>query len=232
MNFVYRPHYQPALKQDTCLNTSLFTYLELSNYQKAKFPIMKYESIFINSSLVFKLCRNTEEIYMGKGGSSKDTYATRQSRGERLIQERVHDPYKIRSKLPEPTVCPECQAVFHQGRWAWTEIPTTANQELCPACRRIRDRVPAGFLTLSGKFYQEHREEIINTIRNKEGEEKARHPLKRIMDIEDRNGETVITFTEIHLPRGIGEALNNAYKGELDYQYTDEVNILRVRWHR
>jgi NMD protein affecting ribosome stability and mRNA decay len=172
---------------------------------------------------------------MGKGSSSKDTYTTRQKgagRGERLIQERVHDPYKNKHKLPEPTVCPECQAVFHQGRWVWAEVPTTANQELCPACQRIRDRVPAGFLTLSGKFYQGHREEIINTVRNKEKNEKAQHPLKRIMDIEDRDEETVITFTEVHLPRGIGEALKDAYKGELDYQYTDEVNILRVRWHR
>jgi hypothetical protein len=178
---------------------------------------------------------------MGKGGSSKETYITHQKgvttaetgRGERLIKERVHDPYKARSKLPEPTVCPKCQAVFHQGRWVWAEeVPATANQELCPACRRIRDRVPAGFLTLSGEFYQEHREEIINTVRNKEENEKAQHPLKRIMDIEEQNGETVITFTEIHLPRGIGEALNNAYQGELDYQYSDEVNILRVRWHR
>jgi hypothetical protein len=172
---------------------------------------------------------------MGKGGSSKDTYTTHQrgaERGDRLTQERVHDPYKIRSKLPEPTVCPECQAVFHQGRWTWAELPATANQELCPACRRIRDRVPAGFLTLSGEFYQEHREEIINAVRNKEENEKAQHPLKRIMGIEDQNDETVITFTEIHLPRGIGEALNSAYKGELNYQYTNEVNVLRVRWHR
>ncbi len=27
-------------------------------------------------------------------------------RGNRLIRERVHDPYKTRLKLPDPTVCP------------------------------------------------------------------------------------------------------------------------------
>jgi NMD protein affecting ribosome stability and mRNA decay len=182
---------------------------------------------------------------MGKGISSKDPTIAHQKkgpapgadrgdrgRGDRLIQERVHDPYKTRSKLPEPTVCPECQAVFTQGRWSWTEVPAEANQTLCPACQRIRDRVPAGFLSLSGEFFQNHREEILNLIRNKEQSEKAQHPLKRIMNIEEQEQETVITFTEIHLPRGIGEALQRAYEGELDYQYAEQTSILRVRWHR
>lgn len=182
---------------------------------------------------------------MGKRSSSKDpTIASPQgaptpgaargnrSRGDRLIKERIHDPYKTRSKLPEPTACPECHAVFQEGRWAWADVPPRANQELCPACQRVNDRVPAGFLSLSGEFFQAHKEEIINLIRNKEESEKAQHPLKRIMAIEEQEKETVITFTEIHLPRGIGEAVNRAYEGELDYQYTDEANILRVRWHR
>jgi NMD protein affecting ribosome stability and mRNA decay len=182
---------------------------------------------------------------MGKGISSKDPTIAHQKkgpapgadrgdrgRGDRLIQERVHDPYKTRSKLPEPTVCPECQAVFTQGRWSWTEVPAEANQTLCPACQRIRDRVPAGFLSLSGEFFQNHREEILNLIRNKEQSEKAQHPLKRIMNIEEQEQETVLTFTEIHLPRGIGEALQRAYEGKLDYQYAEQTSILRVRWRR
>jgi hypothetical protein len=42
-----------ALKQDARLNASLFVYLELSNHLKAKFPMVEYESIFINSGLIF-----------------------------------------------------------------------------------------------------------------------------------------------------------------------------------
>ncbi len=182
---------------------------------------------------------------MGKGSSPKNpttaspgrapmpgTDRGSRKRGDRLIKERVHDPYKSKSKLPEPTICPECQAVFQEGRWTWAEIPSKANQELCPACQRINDRVPAGFLTLSGEFFQAHKVEIINLIRNKEESEKTHHPLKRIMAIEEQGNETVITFTEIHLPRGAGEALKGAYEGELDYQYTDEASILRVWWRR
>jgi hypothetical protein len=32
-----------------------------------------------------------------------------------------HDPYKARHKLPEPAACPECGAVFHEGRGQWVE---------------------------------------------------------------------------------------------------------------
>ncbi|NIQ95469.1 MAG: hypothetical protein GWN87_15645 [Desulfuromonadales bacterium] len=38
-------------------------------------------------------------------------------RGNRLIRDRDHYPYKTRLKLPDPTICPRCSAVFHKGRW-------------------------------------------------------------------------------------------------------------------
>ena len=37
------------------------------------------------------------------------------------IEEHRHDPYKARHKLPEPTVCSQCGAVFSEGRWQWVD---------------------------------------------------------------------------------------------------------------
>jgi hypothetical protein len=74
----------------------------------------------------------------------------------------VHDPYMSKSKLPEPTVCPQCHAADHQGRWTWTPRPAVAHEEMCPACLRIRDKNPAEFLTLRGRYLQEHKANIIN----------------------------------------------------------------------
>jgi NMD protein affecting ribosome stability and mRNA decay len=155
-------------------------------------------------------------------------------RQDRLIKERIHDPYMTRSKPSEPTVCPECGVVFAGGRWQWmTQTPEDAERSLCPACQRGRDRVPAGYLYLSGDFLAQHRDEILNLVRNKAEGETAQHPMKRLMDIEERvDGGLEITFTDVHLPRGVGDAIRRAYEGELDIQYTDEAGIVRVYWTR
>src|SRR5690349_4580543 len=39
------------------------------------------------------------------------------SRRDKMFEERVHDPYKARHKIAEPSVCSQCGAVFHEGRW-------------------------------------------------------------------------------------------------------------------
>ena len=155
------------------------------------------------------------------------------ARLDRLIKEKQHDTYKTKGKLSEPTCCPECGAVYHQGRWQWLESrPENAHELKCPACQRIADRVPAGFVSISGEFFQSHRDEIIGLIHNIEAEEKKHHPLNRIMNLADEDGGLEITTTDMHLPRDIGVALENAYEGELDFHYADESNLLRVKWLR
>ncbi|MGC2456785.1 MAG: BCAM0308 family protein [Gallionellaceae bacterium] len=152
------------------------------------------------------------------------------SRHDGVFQERVHDAYKIKGKLPEPTVCPQCGAVFHEGRWQWSKAPEGAHRKTCPACHRIHDHYPAGFLTLQGDFFRAHRDEIMRLVHNNEKHEKAEHPLQRIMAVEEKDGATLVTTTDIHLARGIGEALHHAYQGELQYHYNPEQDLLRVSW--
>ena len=156
----------------------------------------------------------------------------RHGRKDRMLKELDHDPYHSKRKIKEPNQCPECKAVFQNGRWTWSAAPSGAGHQLCPACQRIKDRVPAAFLTLSGEFLTEHRDEIENLIRNYEERECAERPLKRIIGSEEEESGVVFTFTDAHLARGIGDALQSAYKGELDYQYSKEDIMLRVSWSR
>ena len=153
-------------------------------------------------------------------------------RRDRLIHEHVHDPYKTRLKLVDPSVCPQCGAVYESDRWRWGSPPANAGEQICQACHRINDRYPAGEIDLSGEFLALHKEEIINLARNQEEIEQAEQPLHRIMSIEDRQDHVVITTTVIHLPRRIGQALHSAYKGSWDVHYDEEGYFIRVRWSR
>lgn len=166
--------------------------------------------------------------------SGKNGDVARIGRRDRLIKEKIHDPYMTSAKPSGTVVCAECRVVFQAGRWQWNnDVPENATATLCPACQRIRDRVPAGILTLGGDFFQAHKEEIINLMHNKVDSEKSRHPMKRIMAIEFQDdGKAVVTFTDMHLPRGVGEAISRAYEGDLDIQYTEGAGLLRVYWER
>jgi NMD protein affecting ribosome stability and mRNA decay len=154
------------------------------------------------------------------------------ARKDRLLREHEHDTYKTRHKLPEPTVCPQCAAVYQQGRWRWAAAPPGANEEICPACHRIADKYPGGTVALSGEFFEQHREELLNLARNEEERAKAEHPLQRIIAIEESGDGALITTTDQHLARGIGAALQHACRGELDYHYVEESKVLSVTWKR
>ncbi len=146
--------------------------------------------------------------------------------------EQAIDPYRNDKKLSEPTVCKDCGAVYHQGRWQWGDAPKNAHQETCPSCRRIQDNFPAGYVTLNGSFLEAHLDEIQKLIQHHAERERAEHPLKRIMAINHQNGTIEITTTDMHLAKGLGEAIHHAYQGELKTEHTPGENLVRVSWHR
>ena len=153
-------------------------------------------------------------------------------RKDRLIKQKRIDAYQPTHNLPEPTVCTKCQSLFINGRWTWKTPPSDANRTICPACQRISDNYPAGFVTLKGKFFVLHRDNILNIIKNVDNQEKRGRPLERIIKIDKQNDQATITTTGIHIARRIGDALSKSYKGDLQIQYADADKSVRVNWMR
>lgn len=156
----------------------------------------------------------------------------RAGRREQLLQGLGHDSYKSKVKLPDPTRCPDCGAVFRNGRWTWETGRNEVNASVCPACKRIRDGLPAGYVTLGGAFFLDHRDEILHLVKHCEEREKAAHPVQRIMAIERRKDGVVVTTTDVHLARTIAEHVHDAFKGSLAFHYNKGDNLLRATWKR
>ena len=143
-----------------------------------------------------------------------------------------HDPYQMRRRPTSPSVCPVCKLVYLKGRWQAGSAPAGAHSEICPACHRMRDKFPAGYLTIEGPWAYEYRKEVLRTARNFAERMQAEHPLQRIMAIVDSADGLLATTTDAHLARDIAQALHKAYKGELEFHYNKEENLLRATWTR
>ena len=157
----------------------------------------------------------------------------RQTRGNPRLKEEIHDPYRARAKLKGPTRCTECGVTYVRGRWQWQGLmPPAPGKTVCPACRRIKDRYPAGEVTVSGAFVTAHAADIEHLIRNTAENESREHPLHRIIDLRRRRGVISVTTTDVHLPHRIGHALKDAWGGKLATHYDDEGYYARVLWER
>ena len=159
------------------------------------------------------------------------------SRKNKLIRERIHDPYYEGRKYPDGVVCPDCSAIYQSGHWLWPkeeknrDIPPS-DRYLCPACRRIQDRYPAGVVFLEGEYLTRRREEILNLVNRIVKEEKNKSPLRKVINREEKEGTIAIHFTDDHMARHLGDAIHRAHKGDLRMKYGEETRFLRVYWSR
>jgi hypothetical protein len=148
----------------------------------------------------------------------------------RAQQDDIIDPYRWARKPQEPAFCPQCGAVYQHGRWAWGPPPEGAMELTCQACHRINDKYPAGVVSLTGPRLARLKDQILQLARHQEAAERKEHPLNRIMDVRDAADSLVISTTDIHLPRRIGEAVQRAYHGELKNRFDESGYFVRVDW--
>lgn len=154
-------------------------------------------------------------------------------RQDRLLQEDVHDPYFVKQRYRDPSVCEKCNVVFRNGAFEWVQkTPPNATKMVCPACRRTEDKFEGGVVTLQGDFLSQHKAEILNIITNTEKAEQAKRPLERIISLTDTGTKIEIKTTYEHIARRIGEAIHKACKGDLTVQYPEGEKYARIFWTR
>ncbi len=142
-------------------------------------------------------------------------------------------PYLSSKKHKGVVVCPECKLVFVDGKWKRTDIPKDYTEQLCPACRRIKDGYFGGILCLKSELLKTKKEEILNLVKNKESIAQIANPLRRIGKIEEKSDDEVVVYTTFeHLATSIGKAIKKAYKGELTIQYRENEKAVRVYWEK
>jgi NMD protein affecting ribosome stability and mRNA decay len=148
------------------------------------------------------------------------------------LPSRNEDSYRAAEKPPEPATCSDCGAVFHRGRWSWGRIRGAAQALRCPACLRIQDHYPAGYLSMKGEFAQAHRDELLDLVRSRAERERLEHPLERLMGVDAVADGIVVTTTGTHLARALAQAVKAAYDGRLVTRYAKDENQVRVTWRR
>lgn len=145
-------------------------------------------------------------------------------------EDHVTDPYRWTQKPDGFAVCPQCEAVYEAGRWHWRNRPEGTTTLTCQACHRINDNYPAGVVHLAGARLSRLKNQILQLARHQEEIERKEHPLNRIMAVEDAPDGLLVRTTDIHLPRRIGEAVQRAYKGELEMHFDKAAYFVRVSW--
>lgn len=89
-----------------------------------------------------------------------------------------------------------------------------------------------GIVYITGDFFEQRRDEIINMLKNEEKKEVSHNPLDRIMGIIEEKGGVRVETTSENLAAHLGRMLYHSYGGDVEYKFSDEQKLARVFWHR
>lgn len=155
-----------------------------------------------------------------------------EEKGQRTPRSR--DNYRLKGGISGGAYC-GCGAVYKNKRWSQSKHAAAPDQErmlVCPACRRIADRNPAGIVSLSGSFLAKHSSEINSNIKKIAENAALKNPLDRIIAINSKEDAITITTTGTKLARKIGRELFKSFSGDLQYNWSTGEDLVRVRWSR
>ncbi len=148
-----------------------------------------------------------------------------------------NDPYLAKTSPPDPSICTQCTIIYHNKRWRLSTEEDLKDrgryhEAVCPACQKIKDKYVGGYVTLKGEFLKDHKEEILNLVRNKEQRARSTNPLERIIEITENDDGLEITTTTDKFAQMLGRVIHKSFSGEVEYKWSDDVKLARVVWSR
>lgn len=154
-----------------------------------------------------------------------------------------HEAGRHRTKRAskEPAVCAGCGAVYVNRRWTAADAQRgerdskhwrPARMTTCPACQQAHGGLPSGYVLLAGAFLVAHRDEVENLLRNEAERAAEDNPTGRIMRWKEDDGKLTLSTTTEHLAQRLGHALEKAFHGTVDYDFSHENKLARVTWRR
>jgi len=141
----------------------------------------------------------------------------------------------------EPLLCASCGAVYATRRWTAANAERDHEPEhwrpaqvtTCPACVQAHGGAPRGDVYLEGAFLKAHRDDIERLLRNEAERAAEDNPLARIMLWkENGDGKLTLSTTTEHLAQRLGHALEKAFDGTVEYDFSHENKLARVYWQR
>jgi hypothetical protein len=143
-------------------------------------------------------------------------------------------PDQRSGKYPSNTKCSICGLLFQDGVWKRGKATNKGQlvEKMCPACIQIRSGQIGGIVEFSGAFAGNHRQELLNRIRNLERLIKEERPLERIVEMKEKEDRIVVSATTEHLVARIGKAIQRDFGGELNLRYSPEDKFAVAHWHR
>jgi len=144
--------------------------------------------------------------------------------------------------MREPAVCKVCGAIYAKRRWTAANGDSAVVKEqhwrpsqmiVCPACKQTSASEPRGFLFVDGAFFTTHQDDIEHVLRNEAERAAQDNVLARILNWKRGEGHKLsLSTTTEHLAQRLGHALQKAFDGEVEYDFSHENKLARVNWHR
>lgn len=139
-------------------------------------------------------------------------------------------------RLPEPSICGRCGAVFarrvwHDPRKVSGALLARAHWTTCPACEQARASVGFGRIVIRGPYARTHDDAVRRRIANVAARGASNQPERRISAIERRGDVLEVLTTSQKLAHRIVHELKKAFRGRAAYAWSDDGTLLAT-WER